>query len=199
MLSSSSWNACKQHAIGCHFHPLGFVFHNSFAHTFQHHHFMFIFLVFLQHLWSSNYSSAISMPLQVPWSSNCFTLILCFFFNHKVDIRVSILLLSSSNVGCHGITPRFSHVCASTNVCKYITMSLLIMYLLTFVKALLLHVQLDKKYLVEFQWSPLKGIIRFPFQILFSIRYKCIKTFEFFFMCEPRSQFMKGVVQNTMI
>jgi len=59
MLSSCSWNACKQHAIGCHFHPLGFMFHNSFAHTFQHYHVMFIFFVLLQHLWSSNYSSTI--------------------------------------------------------------------------------------------------------------------------------------------
>jgi hypothetical protein len=65
-------------------------------------------------------------------------LILCILLNHKVDKGVSILLLSSFNVGCHGITPRFSHVCASTNVCKYIIMSLLIIYLLTFVKVLLL-------------------------------------------------------------
>ncbi len=36
-----------------------------------------------------------------------FTLILCIFLNHKVKIGVSILLLSSSNVGCHGIAPRF--------------------------------------------------------------------------------------------
>jgi hypothetical protein len=142
-VTSSSWNACKQHAIGCHFHPLGFMFHNSFAHTFQHHHFVFSFLVLLQHLWSFDYSSTTSMPLEIPWWNNCSTLILCVVLNHKVDIRVSILLLSSSNVGCHGITPRFSHVCVSPNVCKYITMNLLIMYSLTFVKALLLDVQLD--------------------------------------------------------
>ncbi len=36
-----------------------------------------------------------------------FTLIFCVFLNHKLKIGVSILLLSSSNVGCHGIGPRF--------------------------------------------------------------------------------------------
>jgi hypothetical protein len=185
--------------MGCHFHPLGFMFHNSFTHTFQHHHFMFSFVVLLQHLWSSNYSSTTSMPLWIPWWSKCSTLILCIVLNHKVDIKVSILLLSSSNVGCHGITPRFSHVCDSTNVCKYIIMSLLIMYSLTFMETLLFDVQLDQKYLVEFQWFALKGIIRFPFQILLSICYKCTKTFEFFLMCEWGLRFMKGAVQNTMI
>jgi hypothetical protein len=65
-------------------------------------------------------------------------LILCILLNHKLDIGVLVLLLKSSMVGCHGTAQRFFCVSVSTNVCKYIIMSLLIIYLLTFVKVLLL-------------------------------------------------------------
>jgi uncharacterized membrane protein YcgQ (UPF0703/DUF1980 family) len=71
----------------------------------------------------------------------------------------------------------FFYMCVSTNVCKYIIMNLIIMYLLTFVKVSLLRVQPNPKYLVELQCSALKGTIRFSFQILFSICYKCLEFF----------------------
>jgi hypothetical protein len=147
---------CHPHPYGMHannmpwdviFPPLGFTFCNNFARVFQHHHFVFFFFVLLQCLWSSNYSSTTCH--WISWWTNFFTLILCTLLNHKVDKWVSILLLSSFNVGCHGTTPRF-RVCVFLEVfVNTLLWSWPTMYLVTFVKALLLGFQLDQKYLVE--------------------------------------------------
>ncbi len=57
---------CHPHPYGMHannmqwdiiFSPLGFMLCNSLACAFQHHHFVLSFLVLLECLWSSNYSS----------------------------------------------------------------------------------------------------------------------------------------------
>jgi len=37
--------------------------------------------------------------------------------------------------------------------------------------------------------------MKFPFQVLFLVCYKCSKTLELFSVCEPRSQFVKGAIQ----
>ncbi len=130
------------------FSPLGFMFCNSSAHVFQHHHFVFSSSVLLQPLWSSNYLSTSSMPLWISWWSIFSTLILCIFLNHKVDKGISFLLLSSFNIGCHGIAPRF-RVCVFPQMfTNTLLWSWPIMYLVTFVKMLLLGVQLYYKYLV---------------------------------------------------
>ncbi len=149
MSSPSLWNACKHHVMGCHFHPLGFTFCNSYACAFQRHHFVLSSLVLLQRLWSSNYSSTTSMPLWIPWWNNFSTLILCILLNHKVDKGVSVLLLNSFNVGYHGTAPRFKVCVFSKMFANTLLWSWPIMYLVTFVKTLLLGVQLDQKYLVE--------------------------------------------------
>jgi hypothetical protein len=106
-------------------------------------------LVLLQRLWSSNYSSTTSMPLWIPWWNNFSTLILCILLNHKVDKGVSVLLLNSFNVGYHGTAPRFKVCVFSKMFANTLLWSWPIMYLVTFVKTLLLGVQLDQKYLVE--------------------------------------------------
>ncbi len=149
MPSPSLWNACKQHAMGCHFHPLRFMFCNSFARTSQHHHFLLSSLVLLQHFWSSNYSSTTSMPLWIPWWNNFSTLILSILLNHKVDKGISILLWSSFNVGCLGIAPRLKVCVFPQMFANTLLWSWPIMYLVTFMKALLLGVKLDQKKLVE--------------------------------------------------
>jgi hypothetical protein len=145
----SLWNACKQHAMGCHLHPLGFMFCNSFARAFQRHHFVAFFFGVVATLWSFNYLNTTSMPLWIPWWSNFSTLILHILFNHKVDVGVSVLLLSSFNISCHGIAPRFKVCVFPSMFANTLLWNWPIMYLLTFVKVLLLGVQLDQKYLVE--------------------------------------------------
>jgi hypothetical protein len=90
-----------------------------------------------------------NLPIWISWWNNFFTLILCSHLNHKVDKRVSVLLLSSSNIGYHGTTPRF-RVCVFPQMfVNTLFVSSPIMYLVTFVKALLFDVQLNQKYLLE--------------------------------------------------
>jgi hypothetical protein len=112
------------------------------------------------------------MLLWIPWWNNFSTLILCILLNHKVDIGVSILLLSSFNVGCHGTIQRFRDCVFPQMFANTLLWSWPIMYLLTFVKALLLSVQLDHRYLVEFNnlhWrEPLGFHFKFCFQFVIS-------------------------------
>ncbi len=148
MQSPSLWNACKQHAMGCHFHPLGFTFCNNFAHAFKCHCFVLSSLVLLWCLWSSNYLNTTSMHV----NSMVEQLLYLDFVHspdHKVDKGVLVLLLSSFNIGCHRTVPRFKVCVFPQMFANTLLWSWSIMYLVKFLKALLLGVQLVQKYLVE--------------------------------------------------
>ncbi len=74
-------------------------------------------------------------------------LILCILLNHRVDIGVLVLLLSSSMVGCHGTTPRFFFVCF--HKCLQIHYYEFVNNIFANIcESVIIGVQLDQKYLV---------------------------------------------------
>jgi len=64
-----------------------------------------------------------------------------FLVKHKFDMRVPILFLSLFKFGCCEVAclKPFYHGCVFTNVYKYIINNSLVIYLLTFVKVLMVR------------------------------------------------------------